>query len=215
MKLWAWEDWTAIFKGQNQVPERAVSAVCFAVIDSETTGLDPVKDRILSVGGVKIIGGRIAVQDTLEIFIAQDHFDASSVPIHGILKTGPNARIPEKQALVQLGTYLEDTIVVGHHIGFDLEMIRQAQRRQGLPPLTNLTLDTGRLYRKTLLKTPLVPKKPSYSLDELAEKFDISCKDRHTALGDAYITALAFLHILGQLNIKSETSLKELLRMGR
>jgi len=215
MKIWSREDWKALFSGHSRVPERTVSEVCFAVIDSETTGLDPAKDRILSLGGVKIIQGRIKVKDTLEIFIAQDHFDASSVPIHGILKTGPNARIPEKQALMQLGAYLEDTVLVGHHIGFDLEMIRQARERHGLPPLQNITLDTGRLYRKTLLKSPLVPKKPSYSLDELAKKFDISCKDRHTALGDAYITALAFMHILGQLNIKTETSLRDLVRAAR
>ncbi|MGA9239764.1 3'-5' exonuclease [Robiginitalea sp.] len=215
MKVWTRKDWKGLFKVGSQVPERPVSEVCFAVIDSETTGLDPSKDRILSFGGVKIINGRMQVRDTLEIFIAQDHFDANSVPIHGILKTGPNARIPEKQALVQLGSYLEDSILVGHHIGFDLEMIRQAQIRHGLPPLENIALDTGRLYRKTLLKTPLVPKKPGYSLDELAKKYDISCKDRHTALGDAYITALAFMHILGQLNIKPGSSLKDLVRIAR
>jgi len=215
MKVWTRQDWKALFKGESQVPERPVSEVCFAVIDSETTGLDPSKDRILSFGGVKIIQGRIQVRDTLEIFIAQDHFDASSVPIHGILKTGPDERIHEKGALAQLGSYLEDTILVGHHIGFDLEMIRQAQTRHGLPHLENIALDTGRLYRKTLLKTPLVPKKPSYSLDELAKKYDISCKDRHTALGDAYITALAFMHILGQLNIKPGTSLRDLVRIAR
>ena len=215
MKVWTRKDWKVLFKGESQVPERPVSEVCFAVIDSETTGLDTSKDRILSFGGVKIIHERIQVRDTLEIFIAQDHFDASSVPIHGILKTGPNARIPEREALMQLGAYLEDTVLVGHHIGFDLEMIRQAQMRHGLPPLENIALDTGRLYRKTLLKSPLVPKKPSYSLDELAKKYDISCKDRHTALGDAYITALAFMHILAQLNIKPGTSLRDLVRIAR
>ena len=150
MKVWTRKDWKALFKGESQVPERPVSEVCFAVIDSETTGLDPSKDRILSFGGVKIIHGRIQVRDTLEIFIAQDHFDASSVPIHGILKTGPNARIPEKQALMQLGSYLEDTILVGHHIGFDLEMIRQAQMRHGLAPFGEYRPG----YRSTLPENP-------------------------------------------------------------
>lgn len=215
MKVWSRKDWKALIRGKSQIPERPVSEVCFAVIDTETTGLNPSKDRILSFGGVKIVHGRIQVRDTLEIFIAQDHFDASSVPIHGILKTGPNERIHEKQALTQLSAYLEDTILVGHHIGFDLEMIRQAQTRHGLPHLENIALDTGRLYRKTLLQTPLLHKKPSYSLDELAKKYDISCKDRHTALGDAYITAMAFMHILGQLNIEPGTSLKDLVLIGR
>jgi DNA polymerase-3 subunit epsilon len=188
--------------------------VRFTVIDTETTGLDPFRDRILSIGGVHLNNGRIRAGDSMEVFIAQEHFDARSVPIHGILRQGPNRRIPEKEALLEFEAYAGDSVLVGHHIGFDLEMIRQARLRHELPALTNLSLDTGLLYRKTLLKSPLLAKKPSYSLDELAVKYDISCKDRHTALGDAYITAMAFLHILGQLKMNKETPLKELVRLG-
>jgi DNA polymerase-3 subunit epsilon len=66
------------------------------------------------------------------------------------------------------------------------------------------------LYKKTLLSTPLLPKKEVYSLDEIANKFDISTKDRHTALGDAYITAIAFLKIMNRLQGKGPVSLKSL-----
>ncbi len=83
-----------------------------------------------------------------------------------------------------------------------------------MPEIQNPCLDTGLLYRHTLLKTPLVPKKASYTLDELVEKFEISCKDRHTALGDAYITAMAFLRILSQLQAKKQLTLKQLIKMG-
>jgi DNA polymerase-3 subunit epsilon len=208
-------DWKAFFTPRDSGAEIPVTEVLFVVIDSETTGLNPAVDRILSLGGVKIYNGHIKVQDTLELFISQEHFDASSVPIHGILRTGPNVRITEEDALLQLSAYLGDAVLVGHHIGFDLEMIRQAQLRCGLPQFTNIALDTGTLYRKTLLKTPVLQKKAIYSLDELAEKYDISCKDRHTALGDAYITGMAFLHILGQLNGKSGITLRELVRLGK
>lgn len=208
-------DWRRFLGGRNSVPETPLSEVHFAVIDSETTGFDFQTDRILSLGGVQVLNNRIKVSETLEVFIAQDHFDARSVPIHGIMREGPNERIPEKDALLRLSAFVGDAILVGHHIGFDLEMIRRAQLRHGLPRFKNNALDTGLLYRKTLLKSPLVQKKPNYSLDELAEKYDISCKDRHTALGDAYITAMAFLHILGQLKMKKEPTLRELMRIGR
>ena len=65
------------------------------------------------------------------------------------------------------------------------------------------------------MNTPVLQKKESYTLDELARKFDLSCRDRHTALGDAYITAMAFLKILTRLEEKRELTLKKLLRMGR
>ncbi len=209
-----WKSFLSGLSGRPDVPDVDISQVCFTVIDTETTGLDPASDRILSIGGVHLINGRIRAGDSMELFIAQEHFDARSVPIHGILRQGPNQRIPEKEALMQFEAYAGDSVLVGHHIGFDLEMIRQARMRCDLPGLKNIALDTGLLYRKTLLKSPLLQKKPSYSLDELAVKYDISCKDRHTALGDAYITAMAFLHILGQLKMNSDTPLKELVRLG-
>jgi DNA polymerase-3 subunit epsilon len=56
----------------------------------------------------------------------------------------------------------------------------------------------------------LLERKENYSLDELADKFDICKKDRHTAMGDAYITAIAFLKILKKLREKKEITLKQL-----
>ena len=75
-------------------------------------------------------------------------------------------------------------------------------------------LDTSNLYKKTLLNSNVFKKTEHYSLDELAEKFDISQKDRHTALGDAYITAIAFLKIRSRLKDKGQLRLKDLLKMG-
>lgn len=206
--------WEGLTGGRKKEAIPDISELDFVALDTETTGLDPSVDRILSIGALRIRGGRIQVQDALELYLAQEHFDQRSVPIHGILRQGDHERIPEREALLQLKAYTEGAVLVGHHVGFDLEMVRQALRRHGLPPLQNPALDTGLLYRHTLLKTPLLRKKEHYTLDELAEKFDLSCKDRHTALGDAYITALAFLKILTRLKEKKELTLPVLLRLG-
>jgi DNA polymerase-3 subunit epsilon len=93
-------------------------------------------------------------------------------------------------------------------------MINRALERNGLPRLKNKVLDTSNLYKKTLLNSNVFKKKEHYSLDELAEKFDISKKDRHTALGDAYITAIAFLKIRSRLKGKGQLRIKDLLKMG-
>jgi len=55
----------------------------------------------------------------------------------------------------------------------------------------------------------VVQKKERYSLDDLAKKFSISRKDRHTALGDAFITAIAFLRTIEKLKPQK---IKDLLR---
>lgn len=196
-------------------PDRDLSSVIFVVLDTETTGLDPDTDRMLSIGALRVAGGRIRVREALELYIAQEHFDHRSALVHGILRKGPHPRIPEKEALQRLKEYVGDAVIVGHHIGFDMEMIRRALWRHGLSPLNNQVLDTGILYRKSLLKTPVLKKKEHYSLDELARAFDLSCRDRHTALGDAYITAMAFLKICSRLEEKKELTLKRLLRLGQ
>jgi len=191
-----------------------LSKTRFVVLDTETTGFDPISDRILSIGALKLQQGRIRVQDSLELYLYQDRFDKRSVPIHGILREDDHQQIPEKEALEQFQTYLKDSILVGHHIGFDLEMLRQAHLRHGIPAIDNPHLDTGILFRHTLLKSPLVPKKEYYTLDELVEKYELPCQDRHTALGDAYLTAMIFLRILSQLQSRKELSLQQLLKMG-
>ena len=89
-------------------------------------------------------------------------------------------------------------------------MINKALERNGLPLLKNKTLDTAILYKRTLLSSYLLERKDNYSLDDLAYKFDISKKDRHTAMGDAYITAIAFLKILNKLSEKKEITLIQL-----
>lgn len=188
--------------------------VVFAVLDTETTGLNPARDRVLCIGALRIEEGRIRVRESLEIFIRQERFDHRSVPIHGIRKVETREQVPEKEALEHLLTYTKGAILVGHHIRFDLAILGTALSRHGLPGLDNPWLDTGVLYGKTLLKSPLVPKKESYTLDDLAHRYDLSLKDRHTALGDAYITALAFLHMLSQLKARKKYTVRQLLRMG-
>ncbi len=91
-------------------------------------------------------------------------------------------------------------------------MINKVLKRNRLPELKNRTLDTAELYKKTLLISPILERKDHYTLDDLAEKFDISVKDRHTALGDAYITAIAFLKILEKMRKKKEITLQELFK---
>jgi DNA polymerase-3 subunit epsilon len=77
--------------------------------------------------------------------------------------------------------------------------------------LKNKVLDTGHLFQKTRLDDS----KAHFSLDELSKRFQIPMHDRHTASGDAYITALLFLKLIAKLKGKGYVKLKELLRPVR
>ena len=184
----------------------------FVVLDTETTGFDYENDRILCIGALVLQNGVIAVQDSFEVYIEQDHYDKSTAQIHGILKDFILKRPSESEALQQFLAFLGDSIIIAHHTTFDTTMINKALERNKLPQLINHRLDTAILYKKTLIVSHLFERKDHYTLDDLADKFDISKKDRHTALGDAYITAIAFLKIVKKLKEKKETNLNSLFK---
>ena len=201
-----------IYESQFKKPiSKDFNDLTFVVLDTETTGFSFYEDRILSIGAVKVKRETISVQEVFEIYLEQEKYNKDTVHVHGLLKNGLRACISEVLALEKFLDYIENSIIVAHHAGFDIGMLNSALRRNGLPKLKNTIIDTGVIYRKTFIKSYLVQPKTNYTLDELAEKFAISKKDRHTALGDAYITAVALLKIVSRLREKKNFSLKMLI----
>lgn len=190
----------------------SIEATRFVVLDTETTGFDYENDRMLCIGALVLQHGTINIQDSFEVYIQQEHYDKSTAHIHGILKDFVVTKPTEIEALQQFLSFLGNSIIIAHHTIFDVTMINKALERNGLPILENKTLDTAYLYKKTLIESYLFERKDHYSLDDLADKFDISKKDRHTALGDAYITAIAFLKIVKKLKEKKEITLNSLFK---
>ena len=116
--------------------------------------------------------------------------------IHGLIQNEKIKTISESEALKNFLDYIGNSILVAHHAYFDITMLNHALKRMGLPKLKNRILDTGRLYKATRISSNLIDQEKRYSLDEIAESLNIDVTDRHTAAGDAYITAIAFLKIL-------------------
>lgn len=191
---------------------KVLNDIRFVVFDTETTGFDIEKDRVLSIGALSLIDDTIAVNQSFEVFLYQHFYHAENIAVHCILEEESKPRITELEALCLFLDFIGNSVLVAHHAGFDRIMINQALKRHGLPKLKNKFLDTSVLYKRTLIASPLLQKQELYTLDELAEKFDIPTTDRHTALGDAYITAITFLKILGILKEKGNFSVKKLLR---
>ncbi|MBS7253107.1 3'-5' exonuclease [Flavobacterium branchiicola] len=200
-------------KEENLFDENiSIEETRFVVLDTETTGFDYENDRILCIGALVLQNGVISIQNSFEVYLEQDHYDKSTAQIHGILKAFVIQRPTELEALQQFLDFLGNSIIIAHHTIFDVTMINKALERNRLPQLTNKTLDTAYLYKKTLIKSHLFERKDHYTLDDLADKFDISKKDRHTALGDAYITAIAFLKIVKKLKEKKAINLNALFK---
>ena len=200
-----WHKYVAHFKKSKH---HKLKDIRFIVFDTETTGLNTKEDRILSIGCVGIENFKIKIADQLESYVIQEHFNADTVKIHGLLKEGTLSKLEEEEAIIQFLDFVKDAVLVAHHAAFDVAMINNALKRMQLPKLKNKVLDTGHLFQKTKLDTT----KEHFGLDELSKRFNIPLHDRHTASGDAYITAILFLKLLAILNKNGDLTLKDLLR---
>ncbi|MHB1197500.1 MAG: 3'-5' exonuclease [Lutibacter sp.] len=201
-----WKQYSKKFK---QKQPKNIENTRFVVLDTETTGLDIINDRILSIGAVCIFNNSIDVSDSFEIYLKQNAFKAETVEIHGILKEGKLTKLSESEAIENFINFIGNTVLVAHHTAFDIEMINAALKRLELPKLKNKMIDTGILYKK------LEGKKDShFNLDVLCEEFNIPKHDRHTAAGDAFITALLFLKIVSKLKKERNLHYSDLFRVS-
>lgn len=201
-----WNEYLAKFKLKQP---KNIEATQFVVFDTETTGLDTSNDKILSIGAVKLFNNTISIADSFEVYLKQDKFNNNTVKIHGILKEGNLVKIDEKKAIEKFITYIGNAVLVAHHTAFDIEMINTALKKMNLPKIKNKSIDTGILYKKLEGK-----KDNHFSLDILCKEFNIPMHDRHTASGDAFITAQLFLKIISKLKQERTLHYSDLFRVS-
>ena len=174
-----------------------IDDVRFVVLDSETTGLDPRRDKLITIGAVAVCAGEVLLEDSFEVMI-QLAYNNSSVTVHGITRDEAAGGIEEREAVAQFLEYLGGGVIVGHHIGHDIEALNCACERHFGFHLANRSLDTMdlTLHLNDAGGFAGRPMAEGFSLDGLCAMFGIAPHDRHTAGGDAFLTALVFQRLL-------------------
>lgn len=171
--------------------------VRFVVLDTETTGFDPRRDKIITIGALAVQDGEMLLGDAFEALLRIEHNNAS-VTVHGITRDESAAGMGEREALEQFLEYLRDGVIVGHHIGHDIQALNCACERHFGLTLKNRWLDTMDLTLRLNDAGAFVgrPMAQGFTLDGLCEMFGVATHDRHTAGGDAFLTAHVFLRLL-------------------
>lgn len=190
-----------------------ISELEFVVIDTETTGLNVKKDHILAFGGIKIIKERILVGTSREYFLQSQKKNISSIKIHEIIHSGDG--MPLGDFVRELLPYLSTGILVAHHAGFDVAMLEKATSPFGMKKILNPVVDTGdlamRLEHGIHYDTTRINLK-EYGLDALCERYKIPVDDRHTAAGDAFLTAQLLLKLLKEAEKRGIKTYGDLMR---
>ena len=197
---------------QTFTDETPAGSVRFVVLDSETTGLDPQKDRLITIGAVAVIGGEILLDDVFDALL-EVSYNSSAVTVHGITRQESLAGITEPEALQRFLAYLKDGVIVGHHIGHDVATLNAGYQRHGGFSLENRSLDTMDLALN-LEHDGAFPGSDAFSdfsLDGLCNLFGVIPHDRHTASGDAFMTAQVFLRLLRLASRHGRTTLGKLM----
>ncbi len=178
----------------GQWPDRPLAELSFTVFDTETTGLSPLQgDKIISIGAVRIVNGRLLRQETFDQLVdPQRSVPEASVAIHGIraetLVGAPTIDV----VLPAFAAFAEDTVLVGHNVAFDLQFLHLAKDLAGTL-LTLPVLDT------LLLSGAAHPEQVSHSLEAMSARLGVNVIGRHSALGDALVTGEVFLKLLDVL----------------
>jgi DNA polymerase-3 subunit epsilon len=201
-------------KNSQPIPGiRSIQQLHFTVLDTETSGLNPGKDSILSFGAVKISDMKIQIHTAVELYPIAENSGGKTAQIHGLVAI-PD-QISSEEFLKKLLPYLGNTILVGHHLGFDLEMIEKQLKPFGIEKIPNPVLDTMNLAIRLELG-PYADRSrinlETFSLDSLCQRYGIETEDRHTAAGDAFLTAQLFLKLLKKCSQKGISNFKDLMK---
>jgi len=193
--------------------KRPLDEVRFVVLDTETTGLDPARDRVLEVAAVGVRGSSIAVSDGLDLRVRQHLTTPGGVEVHEITPGEAAKGIPEKDVARRLLAFLGGAVLIGHNVAFDVAVLGRLVRRTLGFPLLNRSYDTlalaGRVDRRLL--DPEAVARDQLDLEALCRRYDVDIEGRHTAMGDAFATALLFLKLLARLKERRVRTLGDLL----
>lgn len=189
----------------------------YVIFDTETTGFNIKVDSILSIGAVAVRGSDIYNEDSFYSVIKSHETQTEAIHVHGILPKESQMGEELHVALLNFLDYLRDSILIGHHVDFDIEFLNKFLKDYYGIKLLNYRIDTARLARSLfqLRHTNYYEMKaPKLDLDSLCEQYRISTESRHNALGDSYITAELFLKLTNHLNRLGKSKLSNWLYLG-
>lgn len=182
----------------DATPLLSIDAV---VLDTETTGLDPREARVVQIGAVGLRSGLRGENDIFDSLVDPGvSIPSKATEIHGIRNDDVAGQPAFSEIADKLDSYIDGRIVVGHNIGFDLAVLKREHERAGLAWVAPRTLDTNLLARL------VAPRLPGHTIENICAWLGIEINDRHTALGDALVTAdilSALVPHLRQINIRT------------
>jgi DNA polymerase-3 subunit epsilon len=186
----------------------------YAVVDLETTGLDPRHDEIVSFASVPIEGGRVMVGGIRTAIVRPVSMPgAETIRIHGLRR----ADLEEAPALSDVEDLILESLtgraLVAHAAWVERGFLGSALKPAGLKP-PEPVIDTAVLAARLFgVREP--PRDHALPLSDLARRLGLPVHRPHTADGDALTTAQVFLSLATKLDASEPQTVSSLAGAGR
>jgi DNA polymerase-3 subunit epsilon len=180
---------------------RAVNEHRWVVLDVESSGLDPARDRLIAIAAIalRFDAGqppRICLGDSFEVVLAQPdsavrgaRIDKDNILIHGIGVGAQRQGVEPRAAMTAFERWLADSPAIAFHSAFDEALVQRAMQAVLGRRLSNAWLDLADVAQV------VQPKRRARSLDEWMAEFGIECAVRHQAAADTLATAELLLKL--------------------
>ncbi|HEN8711978.1 MULTISPECIES: 3'-5' exonuclease [Pseudomonas] len=211
----------ALHQRLARLPKPAPLGVCslrdqrWVVLDLETSGLNPNRDQVLSIGAVAIEDGAIDFSQQFERTLHRPAQKTNaSVLIHGLGPSALAAGSDPAEALLELLEFIGDSPVLAFHAPFDQRMLARALKETLGHRLQLPFLDVAELA--PMLNPDTVLREAG--LDDWVARFGLQVDERHHASADAQVTAELALILFSQARrqqLDSPLQLEQRLRRWR
>jgi len=165
------------------------------VFDTETTGLDPKTDEVISIGAVKVRGNRILTSETFEVYLKTTRkIPKESIEVHGIRPCDLEHALDPKEGIAMFLDFIGPRPLAGYYLEFDVAMINRYVKPWlgvGLPnPKTEVS---GLYFDKVNSRIP--QGNIDLRFDTILANLGLPPMGKHNAVNDAIMTAMMFIKL--------------------
>jgi DNA helicase-2/ATP-dependent DNA helicase PcrA len=155
------------------------------VLDTETTGVNPMRDEIIEIAALRVINGQPSErpEDRMSVLLKASRTVGSSEAVHGISDADLAEKgVPPRAALSALSAFVGEDPIAGHNVAFDQRMLESHAARVGLRMDLSIAYDTLHMSRRLIECT-------RHDLGSLVHELKIPFEPTHRALDDVRATA--------------------------